>query len=154
MFPSLARWKVLQTYRLPPSFGERLAVVTIQYELRVEFRQGLFGRHARCVFALFEFLVLGYSRPRNSFHAPLFRPCCPAFASFYPSSTESRPIPRPEVDQIGWYCLKPFRARGTIFKRREVRADFTVSVSVTTSLAIPRKTCELKSPHIQLIELM
>jgi hypothetical protein len=68
----------LQTYRLPPSFGERLARVTIQYDLRIELRQGMFGRHAQYVYRA----TFPCRYPHNptafihpSVSSPLFSPC-------------------------------------------------------------------------------
>ncbi|KAH6913194.1 hypothetical protein BKA70DRAFT_1262167 [Coprinopsis sp. MPI-PUGE-AT-0042] len=106
--------KAAELFKLPQTFTERHARVSIAYEACLRVRRGR--------------LASDYRTSLGFVYIPLTRPGPPSLLRQI-AYQEERPIPSPDFDPDGWYTAESTQFRGTIFGRK---------ASVTCTLSLPK----------------
>ncbi|TCD64993.1 hypothetical protein EIP91_003360 [Steccherinum ochraceum] len=101
-----------ETFRIPPSFSERLTRIHIQYQLIARFRRGKFRVDRDTVFSFTPFI---YPEPFSQARQAAYR--------------HNHPVPGPDLDPAGWIAMESIAVRGSIFNARAVDAVCTLSLA-------------------------
>jgi len=103
-----------ETWRVPPSFSERMTRVHIQYQIVAHIRRGRF-RVDHQISTVFAF-------------TPITKPTHFSVARQL-AYIEGNPLPGPDIDPAGWVTLEDVHMRGTIFNARDIDAVCTLSLA-------------------------
>ncbi|KAI0783254.1 hypothetical protein C8Q75DRAFT_836178 [Abortiporus biennis] len=104
-----------ESFRVPPSFSERMSRVHIQYQLIVQIRRGKFRIDSQ-VSTVFGFTPLTYPGPFSLARQLAY--------------LERRPLSGPDTDRAGWLTLAAVQVKGRVFSAREVTATCQLSLAL------------------------
>ncbi|CAL1710189.1 unnamed protein product [Somion occarium] len=131
-----------ETWRIPPSFSERLTRVHIQYQLICHLRRGKFRIDSK-IGTVFAFIPIIKPTPFSDVRK----------LAYVNNST----LPGPDLDPIGWERLPTFRLRGQIFKARAVETRYTLwlakPLAYTRGSVLPC-TVHIECSDVQALDLL
>ncbi|KAH8102043.1 hypothetical protein BXZ70DRAFT_999481 [Cristinia sonorae] len=131
-----------ETFRVPPSFSERMTRVHIQYQLIAVIRRGKF-RIDNQLSTVFSFTPFIHPAPFTEARQEAYR--------------HGHPIPGPDQDPEGWESLTSVDVGGTVFSTRAVDAKCRLSLakplSYTRGTVIPCSLC-IECSDAQALDLL